>query len=152
MTQLNLCTACAGFIPHEATSCPHCDTPAAVPPAARTSSRMLSRLVRGAVMLTSSSAFAITLMACYGAPPCEGSEDADGDGYPNNDCVETVDCDDDDAAIYPGADDPEGDGIDQNCDGIDGIASDGGVGDGGTSDDGDAGALDADGGALDAGA
>ena len=30
------------------------------------------------------------------------------------------DCDDTDSSIYIGAEDPQGDGIDQNCDGIDG--------------------------------
>jgi hypothetical protein len=34
-------------------------------------------------------------------------------------------CNDNDAAVNPLADDPEGDGIDQNCDGVDGIADPG---------------------------
>ncbi len=38
--------------------------------------------------------------------------DADGDGYTN----ETGDCDDDNAAVYPGADEIWYDGVDQNCD------------------------------------
>ena len=45
------------------------------------------------------------------APP----EDADGDGF-----NELSDCDDTDPSINPGAADPAGDEIDQNCDGIDG--------------------------------
>ncbi len=56
--------------------------------------------------------------ALYGAP----AVDQDGDGY-----LEGDDCDDSDASIHPGADDPEGDGIDQNCDGVDGNASDTGT-------------------------
>jgi PGF-pre-PGF domain-containing protein len=40
--------------------------------------------------------------------------DADGDGYNN-----TVDCDDSDAGINPGAVEVCGDGVDQNCDGVD---------------------------------
>ncbi|TNE89778.1 MAG: hypothetical protein EP330_10235 [Deltaproteobacteria bacterium] len=41
--------------------------------------------------------------------------DDDNDGYDAGE-----DCDDGDASIYPGADDPMGDGIDQDCDGSDG--------------------------------
>ncbi|MHB1138201.1 MAG: PKD domain-containing protein, partial [Microthrixaceae bacterium] len=42
--------------------------------------------------------------------------DGDGDGYfPPSDCNDT------DGAIHPGAGDPAGDDIDQNCDGIDGV-------------------------------
>ena len=43
--------------------------------------------------------------------------DNDGDGFTND-----VDCDDSDASIFPGAEDAFGDDIDQNCDGVDGIA------------------------------
>ena len=46
--------------------------------------------------------------------------DADGDGYGT-----IEDCDPDDPLIHPGADDPVGDAIDQNCDGYDGVDSDG---------------------------
>ena len=44
--------------------------------------------------------------------------DLDGDGFPQED-----DCDDTEADIYPGAPEVIGDGIDQNCDGVDGVAS-----------------------------
>ena len=43
--------------------------------------------------------------------------DNDGDGFTSD-----VDCDDDDASVFPGAEDAFGDDIDQNCDGVDGIA------------------------------
>lgn len=42
--------------------------------------------------------------------------DNDGDGYTENE----GDCDDDNSGINPGATDTPGDGIDQNCDGLDG--------------------------------
>ncbi|MFA7443886.1 MAG: putative Ig domain-containing protein, partial [Lysobacteraceae bacterium] len=43
-------------------------------------------------------------------------DDNDGDGFTPN----QGDCNDNDAGIHPGAPDPEGDGIDQDCDGVDG--------------------------------
>jgi hypothetical protein len=44
-----------------------------------------------------------------------GEQDRDADGSPT-----PGDCDDADATRYPGAQDLDGDGIDQNCDGVDG--------------------------------
>lgn len=74
------------------------------------------------------SVIATTLMACYGPPPrptepapgatttqaCSPGTDQDGDGA----CAPT-DCDDRAPAVFPGAPDSAGDGIDQNCDGAD---------------------------------
>ncbi len=44
--------------------------------------------------------------------------DADSDGYQDENCGGD-DCDDSNADIHPNADDPCGDGVDQNCDGTD---------------------------------
>jgi hypothetical protein len=51
-------------------------------------------------------------LACRAAPA--GARDADGDGHPF-----CADCDDHDAATYPGAPEICGDGTDQSCDGSD---------------------------------
>lgn len=58
--------------------------------------------------------FLILLLAC------SGSDDFDGDGV-----LDQVDCAPEDPAIFQGASDTWGDGIDQGCDGIDGLDNDG---------------------------
>ncbi|HEY0706549.1 MAG TPA: putative metal-binding motif-containing protein [Polyangia bacterium] len=74
-----------------------------------------------------------TLAACYGSPCAESEascpdyiprcsevsqqasvDDADGDGY-----CKSWDCDEKDPKINKAASDIPGDGIDQNCDGVD---------------------------------
>ena len=56
----------------------------------------------------------LTLLTLYGCQP-GGVTDFDGDG-----ASDQVDCDPADPEVYPGAPDPLGDGIDQDCDGADG--------------------------------
>jgi hypothetical protein len=120
MDMLN-CSGCEGFVPARAPRCPHCDV---------TIDRRPSTL-RKLLNVAGGGAVAVTLMACYGggyhqqpmpppntsnAPTCtDASKDIDGDGY----CE--ADCDEMNKAIHPGAPDTAGDGIDQNCDGTDGI-------------------------------
>jgi hypothetical protein len=84
---------------------------------------------------------AVTLMACYGAPPydydCLGN-DNDSDGFwteASADCGDVIDCNDFDSSINPNAFDKPGDGIDQDCDGVDsggGGSGGGGAGGGGS--------------------
>ena len=63
----------------------------------------------------------ITLVTGLGCSSTgEVLQDFDGDGS-----LDVDDCAPSDAATYPGAIDPYGDGIDQNCDGSDGLDSDG---------------------------
>ena len=50
----------------------------------------------------------VVLAACYGAPP---GPDADGDGFSSDE-----DCNDNDAAIHPGAGEVCDDTIDNDCD------------------------------------
>ena len=122
MAALEKCRHCAGFLPPRAGNCPHCGQPAP--------RGLLRGLGRSIFAATGGGAIAITLMACYGAaygpsePPlpdanrcAPSATDKDGD------CVPAAeDCNDEDPAIRPGAPDPLGDGIDQNCDDVDGVA------------------------------
>lgn len=120
MSNLNVCTFCSGFLPRVTQACPHCG---AVAPSSGINGWRGSATVRGLVAVATGGAVAVTLMACYGAPPGGPDIDSDGDGFD-----ELSDCNDNDSSVHPEAPDPTGDGIDQNCDGIDG---DGDAGDGG---------------------
>ncbi len=121
MAQLRSCNSCAGFLAPASTTCPHCGHTAQTLPKGHghgVAGKLLGAACSGAV--------ALTMMACYGGPPMHRPPcpDHDGDGYVAKSCPtkEPVDCDDSDPAVHPGAEDPDGDGIDQNCDGADGSA------------------------------
>jgi len=118
MSLLASCASCSGFLPPTAARCPHCDAGGA--------GRVL-RVGRALFNAAAGGAVAATLMACYGgAPPpetpptercIEGSVDEDHDMS----CT-PQDCNDRDKSVNPFAADIEGDGVDQNCDGVDGVA------------------------------
>ncbi len=69
------------------------------------------------------SLLALLLLACEerGAPPSSAATDADGDGF----AASAGDCDDGDAASFPGAAEVPYDGVDQDCDGRDLADADG---------------------------
>ncbi|CAN5868090.1 hypothetical protein BH11MYX3_BH11MYX3_37430 [soil metagenome] len=132
-------TTCGGLTPSDASvTCLHCETPLRRPP---------RWMLRFTALL--GPAGAILLAACYGAPGRYHTErpvgpngatrvDHDGDGelggytcesYAGPQCQNELehlplpadlDCDDNDRTRYHGAADVDGDGIDQNCDGVDG--------------------------------
>jgi hypothetical protein len=78
MNELMTCSGCGGFRHATADVCPHCDAP---PPRSR---RRLAILAG----LAGSASLGLTMMACYGGPPCgsglkcalpDGISDASGD-------------------------------------------------------------------------
>ena len=113
MQHLISCDACGGLSPLASTSCLHCEA----------SLKERSRWARLFHVLAGGG-FLVTMAACYGAayrngPAYAGHDDRDYDG-----AFTPADCDDANADRYPGAADPDGDGVDQNCDGVDGWRDD----------------------------
>ena len=108
------CTHCSGFIPSNLGACPHCGT----------NIKHSASALKKAAALALGGLSMMSLMACYGIGPESECFDQDGDDF--TDCE--GDCNDSDASVYPGADDPAGDDIDQDCDGVDGEGGSGGAG------------------------
>ncbi len=110
------CSVCHGLSPAARAVCLHCDARLTIPRRGRFGHvRALGRVLAAGGAL-------VTLMACYGmvARPVDARyADCRGDADNDTVCVNT-DCDDTRPDIYPGAADPDQDGIDQNCDGVDG--------------------------------
>jgi hypothetical protein len=113
MSRFSTCPSCGGLSPGGPTVCLHCDAPLRAPRFGQVA-RALGRAVLGTGAL-------VTLMACYGMMMRRGDQMArcGGDGDRDEVCADQ-DCDDTRPDVYPGAADPDLDGIDQNCDGVDG--------------------------------
>ncbi len=132
MSSLVTCDECDGFVPGASNACPHCGhrnvgSAAGAP-----------RLVKGAAKVAAVAATMMTLMACYGGgmhmmepnyPACTPQDkDMDGTYTCQNPSELTrdgmaIDCNDADPTTLPGAVDPIGDNLDQDCDGADGTPS-----------------------------
>ncbi len=131
------CPECDSFVPlrAELCSCPECGHVASVVStlAARPSAKRLG-LVERAKNTALGVTTVMTLMACYGVPYEPGSprgcsdpaDDRDGDGY-----CGALDCNESDPTVNYYAFDEPGDGVDRNCDGVDGRRLDAGPGDAG---------------------
>jgi len=67
MSSLSTCVRCDGFVP-STSSCPHCGAEQQAP-----------RGFTGLWVAAGAAVSALTLMACYGAPPCDHNADAGED-------------------------------------------------------------------------
>lgn len=110
---LRTCAACGGLSPAARATCLHCDARLTAPRFGRV--RAVGRALAAGGAL-------VTLMACYGMVARPGSPyDASCQSDSDRDTVcAPRDCDDTRADVFPGAADPDQDGVDQNCDGVDG--------------------------------
>jgi hypothetical protein len=55
--KLDRCSGCGGFVPASHETCPHC-------------SAGRSKVIRAVACVIGAGAISMTLMACYGGPPC----------------------------------------------------------------------------------
>src|SRR5262245_59774508 len=81
---LRTCPSCSGFLPPRGSTCPHCgqhcrEADAMVGEATRRATRR-QRLLRGLLPSAAGGAVSVTLMACYGLPPCEPDCGSGGGG------------------------------------------------------------------------
>ena len=73
MSALSPCQRCHGFVPPTLSDCVHCGAPMPVLPGSR-------GWMQGLMGLAGAGVAAITLRACYGAPPCVESAPDGGSG------------------------------------------------------------------------
>ena len=122
MSKLTTCSRCDSFLPHMAVECPHCGATRGPKP--------LPKPLVGLMALGAGGLLAMTLSACYGGgvgmpaePFCsDPSTDIDNDMH-----CGIYDCNESDPNVNDNAPDPLGDGIDTNCDGVDGVLGDAGM-------------------------
>lgn len=106
------CPSCRSFVP--ARACPECGRPllAGRGPTLRA---LLNVVLSGLAVATLAACSGMTIDPTVPATCADPSTDFDRDGFCGED-----DCDESDPDRHVDATDPEGDGVDQNCDGVDG--------------------------------
>ncbi|WNG35058.1 hypothetical protein F0U61_16420 [Archangium violaceum] len=106
MSALSSCQKCRGFVPPASTDCVHCGAPM------NESAPRGNAMLKGLFCVASASVAAITLMACYGMPPCEEpAPDAGTDAYHCYDNEEPVDAGDDGGVLPDGGTEPTDAGV-----------------------------------------
>src|SRR5690242_7624988 len=111
---MKACSCCGCYcLPMEAT-CPHCGETFEAGAPGRAAAALLLGLALGMNGCVGQSKYGVPdsgAAAEYGVPD-SGHVDVDGDGWE----VADGDCDDDDAAIHPEAEETPDDSVDSNCD------------------------------------
>lgn len=107
------CPSCGCHFAGEAI-CPHCETPF-LRPTATAAAMLLGLALAGCDGGGGLFPGDDDTVALYGVPDTGAWEDADSDGWARAE----GDCEDDDPAIHPEAEETPGDGVDSNCDGDD---------------------------------
>ncbi|PTL80626.1 hypothetical protein [Vitiosangium sp. GDMCC 1.1324] len=103
MSALSSCQKCRGFVPPASAECVHCGAPMMEAPRGGV-------MVKGLFCLASAGVAAITLMACYGMPPCDTpAPDGGTDSYH---CYDQEPVDGDGGTLSDGGTQPTDGGVD----------------------------------------
>jgi hypothetical protein len=101
MASMNRCSRCHGFVPVHLVECPNC-----------VASGRRGRAKVAWLMFLGAGATAVTLAACYGAPPCDGCSSTDAASPPTTSDAHPRSCTD--GGIDGGAD-TDGGAADGGC-------------------------------------
>ena len=107
MERMKPCASCGTHVREGTCACPHCGSSACRSGVSKVGVLLGFALLAGC---TKEDTDDTAVQAEYGVAII----DVDADGYDSG-----VDCDDDDPAVHPGADETVGDDVDSNCDGED---------------------------------
>lgn len=110
------CAGCACFHRADDDRCPHCGHGASSTGALTvTAAALMVGIAATGCIGPGDRGGDSQVVALYGVADTSMMNDADGDGFSEND----GDCNDDDDTIHPDAEETAGDGVDSNCDGDD---------------------------------